>query len=153
MGKALLEESLVGRARRREQSIKLQKRKQRIHFPRGEIKIIHTSQCQSTASSDAPYGSKEGGICEVYDFVVDMDLFSIKRDCGDGNVEEETLPSERTFHSEGGNMSNRHRHISPLIASEAYIARRVEHQSYVAAVVPDNASKNLDFDAFNSDLI
>ena len=50
-----------------------------------------------------------------------MDLFLSKRDDGKTNVEEGKLPSERDFHSEGGDVSNIHLHTPPLIASEAAI--------------------------------
>ena len=51
-----------------------------------------------------------------------------------------------------GDVSDIHLHTPPLIASEAAIAGGVDHQSYMAAVVLDDVSKNLAFEEFNSDL-
>ena len=52
-----------------------------------------------------------------------------------------------------GDVSDIHLHTPPpLIASEAAIAGGAEHQSYMAAVVLDNVSKNRAFEEFNSDL-
>ena len=59
---------------------------------------------------------------------------------------EGKLPSERDFYSEGGDVSDLHLHTPPLIASAAAIYGGGDHQSSMAAVVSDNASKNLAFE-------